>query len=161
MSRRRSPSRVRDLLGEVGARLGLQDAVATGGLWSNWADIVGARVAAHAEPTSLRSGVLRVRVSSPTWATEISYFAPEIVRRANEAAGNEIVREIKVWTGPAPTAGSAAEPASASVEARPADTSDTQRDAGAERATRDPMEALESAHRAWVERRSAGRRDTR
>lgn len=161
MSRGRSPSRVRDLLGEVGIRLGLQDAVATGGLWANWAGIVGERVAAHAEPTSLRSGVLRIRVSSPAWATEISYFAPEIVRRANEAAGNEIVREIKVWTGPAPGRGVPSEQDSPSNEVRAPDESDTRKDGTAERASRDPMEVLESARRAWVKRRSSGRRNAR
>lgn len=161
MSRDRSPSRVRDLLGEVGIRLGLQDAVATGGLWANWADIVGERVAAHAEPTSLRSGVLRIRVSSPTWATEISYFAPEIMRRANEAAGNQIVREIKVWTGPPPRRGATSERAPAANEAQPPAGSDTQTDDTTDGAARDPLEVLESARRAWVKRRSSGRRNAR
>lgn len=160
----RSPSRLRDLLGDVGARLGLQNAVATGGLWSNWSDIVGAQISDHAQPTSLRSGVLRVRVSSSTWATEISYFAPEIIRRANEAAGAQLVREVKIWTGPSRGNEDEVEDA----EHRPhhvggavPDPLLPPRDAPEKTSDRDPQEALEAARRAWTKRRFPSRRKSR
>jgi hypothetical protein len=88
------------LLNAVGSRLGAGDAAATGTLWSRWTDVVGDAMAAHVEPTSLRDGVLRVRADSPAWATETTYLAGEIRRRANALLGSSIVREVKVWTGP-------------------------------------------------------------
>lgn len=164
MKGHRAPSRLRDLLGDVGARFGLQDAVATGGLWSNWSDIVGAQISEHAEPTSLRSGVLRVRVSSPTWATEIAYFAPEIIRRANEAAGAQLVREVKVWTGPS----RGHEDVVGDAEHRPPHVGGAapdpllpSRDAPKKTSDRDPLEALEAARRAWTKRRFPSRRKSR
>lgn len=164
MKEHRAPSRLRDLLGDVGARLGLQNAVATGGLWSNWSDIVGAQISEHAQPTSLRSGVLRVRVSSPTWATEISYFAPEIIRRANEAAGAELVREVKVWTGPPRPNEDVTEDADHRPQHAGGAVPDPLfpgRDEPRKTPDRDPLEALEAARRAWTKRRFPTRRKSR
>lgn len=94
------PVRLRDLLSSAGERLGLPAAVETGLLWRRWQEIVGPSIAQHAEPTSLRRGVLRVRADSPAWATEIGYLRDEIVRRANSAIGSAVVSEMRVWTGP-------------------------------------------------------------
>ena len=96
------PPRLRDLLGGLGPRIGMEDTRATGVIWSHWAEIVGSSIATNAEPTSLRNGVLRVRATTPTWATELTYLATEILHRANDVAGREVVREVRVWTGPGP-----------------------------------------------------------
>lgn len=96
------PPRLRELLGGLGPRLGMEDTRATGAIWARWPEIVGASIATNAEPTSLRNGVLRVRATSPTWATELTYLATEILHRANEVVGRDIVREVRVWTGPGP-----------------------------------------------------------
>lgn len=151
MARRRDPARLRDVLGETGASLGLRDAVAVGGLWRHWAEIVGDAIARNAQPTSLRKGVLRVKANSPAWVTELTYLAPEIARRANEIAGSEIVREVKVWTGP----GKVSMPDAPREPAPPA-RSPQASDDGRETRNRDPQEALESARRAWAQRHSRG-----
>ncbi len=96
------PVRLKDLLGRVGERVGIQDPRATGRIWTSWRDIVGEAIAANAEPTSLREGILRVRAVSPTWAAELTYLGDEIRARANELVGSEVVREVRVWTGPGP-----------------------------------------------------------
>jgi hypothetical protein len=98
------PPRLKDLLGGVGTRLGLEDTRATGMLWAHWREIVGDAVADNAEPTSLRKGVLRVRTTSPAWAQELTYLASEIKARANALSGTDVVRELRVWTGPGPVA---------------------------------------------------------
>ncbi|MDQ3952268.1 MAG: DUF721 domain-containing protein [Actinomycetota bacterium] len=137
--------RLKDLLPDATGRLGIPSPEATGRVWAAWSDIVGPAVAAHAEPTSLRGGVLKVRVDSPAWATEIGYLADEIRSRANAVTGKPLVSEVRVWTGPAPARGGA-----------PAD------DGGGSRQTaeqpdrepaKDPAEALERARRAWSKRR--------
>lgn len=139
------PPRLKDLLGGVGARLGLEDARATGLLWARWADVVGEAVAKNAEPTSLKGGVLRVRAASPGWAQELTYLAAEIRSRANALAGSEIVREVRVWTGPGKV-----------TTATPRGSSRSQ-DQGRERPPEDPPDdlpqALERARRAWARRR--------
>ncbi|HEX2296713.1 MAG TPA: DUF721 domain-containing protein [Actinomycetota bacterium] len=141
------PSRLKDLLPGATGRLGIPSPEATGRVWSAWKDIVGPAVAAHAEPTSLRGGVLKVRADSPAWATEIGYLADEIRSRANAVTGAALVAEVRVWTGPrAP--GSASETGSSGTGRDPAE--DLEREPA-----KDPAEALERARRAWAKR--AGR----
>lgn len=147
----REPQRLRDVLGDVGARLGIDRPAETGYLWARWREIVGDAIAAHAEPTSLRNGVLRVRAESPAWATEIGYLSAEIIERVNAALSAEVVREIRTWTGPArsgPERGSASGaprtdpsvPAPSVVE-------------GTAEPPKDPLTALDRARKAWERRR--------
>ena len=140
------PPRLRDLLGGVGARLGLEDTRATGLLWAHWPEIVGPAVAQNAEPTSLKKGVLRVRATSPTWAQELTYLAAEIRARANAMAGAEVVREVRVWTGPGEVA--------RATPGAPARLQDDPDDSPAEVASDDLPAAFERARRAWARKRS-------
>lgn len=115
-----------------------------GVLWRRWTEIVGDDVAAHAQPSSLRRGVLRIRADSPGWANEIKYLADEIRRRANEVAGAEVVTEVRLWVGPgeragAPDTGGAPAPAPAPRK-RPDD----------------PLEAVARARLSWLRRRRSG-----
>lgn len=140
------PPSLRDLLGSVGARIGLEDTRATGAIWTHWSEIVGGSIASNAEPTSLRGGVLRIRATSPAWATELTYLAEDIARRANEVAGDRVVREVRVWTGPGPVRRATA--------TAPAPGSDG---AGSEPDRDDPQDlatAFERARSAWSRRRS-------
>lgn len=152
------PSPLNALLGGAARRFGLDDALASGALWKRWSELVGPAVAAHAQPTSLRGGVLRIRADSPVWAHEIGYLADEIKRKANAALGTTAVAEVRVWSGPGETAPTPP-PASGSRPgadgAPPAKTEDAEDDLGA--AGEDPLEALEKARKAWLERRARGR----
>jgi hypothetical protein len=138
-----------DLLGGVGKELGLSGAIGTGRVWARWVEVVGDAIADHAEPTSLKDGVLRIRTDSPTWATELSYKGAEIARRANEVAGARIVTEVRVWTGPGRIERHAAEVRTPLPEGR-GETS-------AEILANEPLAALGRARAAWARRRARGR----
>ncbi|MEA2517103.1 MAG: hypothetical protein QOG16_941 [Actinomycetota bacterium] len=140
------PPRLRDVLGGVGSRLGLEDTRAIGMLWSQWPEIVGPSIAQNAEPTSLKKGVLRIRATSPGWAQELSYLGGEIKARANAMAGVEVVREVRVWTGPGEVV-RATPKVPLSPQDRPPETTD--RDAPG-----DVFTAFERARAAWARRRS-------
>lgn len=136
-------SRLRDLLDGITGRFGMEAAVATGAVWDRWPEIVGYSIALHAEPTSLRRGVLRVRTDSPVWATEIGYLTDGIRVRANEVAGRELVREVRIWTSPTPIKGSG----------RKRDGSSSQgRVSALKEAPADPRSAFERARRAWLDK---------
>ena len=137
--------RLKDLLPGATGRLGIPSPEATGRLWSAWSEIVGPAVAAHAEPTSLRDGVLKVRADSPAWATEIGYLVEEIRSRANAVTGRQLVTEVRVWTGP--------RPASRGSSTGAADTAGGGAEEPAKERPADPAEALERARRAWARRR--------
>jgi hypothetical protein len=144
------PPRLRDLLGEAGARVGIERAAEAGALWARWEEIVGSAIAEHAEPTSLRRGVLRIRAVSPAWATEIGYLKEQIVSAANEALGAQLVTDVQLWTGPGPIRRrGAARGSEPSVEAP--------RQGPRTAPPADPEEAFERARAAWWKRRSQGR----
>lgn len=138
-------ARLKDLLPGATGRLGIPSPEATGRVWSAWSEIVGPAVAAHAEPTSLRDGVLRVRADSPTWATEIGYLVDEIRSRANAVTGRQLVSEVRVWTGPRPAGAAAPGGRSGPVEGGPEEPEKDR--------PKDPGEALERARIAWAKRR--------
>jgi len=146
----KDPPRLRELLDPVTARFGMEGASSAGAVWSRWTEVVGDSVARHAEPTSLRGGVLRVRTDSPAWATEIGYLVDEIRARANEIAGRELVREIRVWTSNVPIAHRS--PGRAAERAGP-----SEHDA-ARPVPNDPASALERARAAWERWLSKGPR---
>ena len=150
------PPRLRDLLGGFAARAGMEDAGAIGAVWARWSDIVGAGVAANAEPTSLKAGVLRIRATSPVWANELMYLADEIRARANDVAGAEIVREVRVWTGPGPvTSVTRRAPEASLYDHTPGASAGASRD-GEKGASEDVATAFHRARAAWAKRRAKG-----
>jgi hypothetical protein len=146
------PQRLGSVLGRLGSQLGLTGAIETGRIWSHWVEIVGRPIAEHAEPTSLKQGVLRIRTDSPTWATELGYRGSQIARRANDVAGREVVTEVRVWTGPGPIRYATGPPAQA---AAPTDQGSSE---GATRTpAEDPIAAFRRARTAWARRRAGAR----
>ena len=146
--RDRDVTRLKDLLGPVGKKLRMEDPAAAGAIWRRWPQIVGDDVARNAEPTSLKDGVLRIRTSSSTWATEMSYLANDIKARVNDAIGKPVVREVMVWTSPAPIERSIREAGHSQTGADP-----VLKKAPAE----DPESAFQRAFQAWSKRRTKGR----
>lgn len=142
------PVRLRDLLAPVAEGLGMDSPIESGRLWAAWRELVGDHIADHAEPTSLRKGVLRIRADSPVWATEIGYLGEHIRLRVNDHMGTDAVVEIRVWTGPGRV--------SRRVGAR-----DEKGSAGAARSKpravpEGPEEALRRARDAWAKRAGRG-----
>ncbi|MGB9186322.1 MAG: DUF721 domain-containing protein [Solirubrobacteraceae bacterium] len=50
-----------------------------------WPATVGAAIAAEAEPTSERAGVVTISCSASVWAQELDLMAPQIIPRLNAA----------------------------------------------------------------------------
>jgi hypothetical protein len=100
----------------------VQSPLETARLFADWGQIVGDEVAAKCRPTSLKEGVLKVRVTSAIWASELRYLAALLIERVNTALGQPLVTEIKPWvaqpeasedrssTTPAPTPAKTIEP---------------------------------------------------
>jgi hypothetical protein len=150
---RDDPTRLKDLLGPMGQRLGLRDPAQTGLVWSQWESIVGPGIAAHCRPSSLREGVLRLLAEGPTWATEVGYLAEEIKRKVNDAAGSQLVTEVRVWVAPP-----GSRPArGGSSEGAPKGGQEDRSERPPRVPPEDPQEALARAREAWFRRRSKGR----
>ena len=63
-----------------------------------WPQAVGEVVAAQAEPTGERDGVLLVTCSSAVWAQELDLMAPDLVARLNTLLNAERVRALRCRT---------------------------------------------------------------
>jgi predicted nucleic acid-binding Zn ribbon protein len=81
MSRRRSPRRFGFAVERLRDELAPQTLLAE--VQRTWRDAVGAAIAAEAEPTSERAGVVTVSCSSSVWAQELDLMAPALLERLN------------------------------------------------------------------------------
>ena len=90
------PRPIRDLLGTVTKRLGMASPDALAVVFAGWRELVGDTIADHVRPLGLRDGVLHVEADEPGWATQLRYLGPDLVRRANERVGAELVKELAV-----------------------------------------------------------------
>jgi predicted nucleic acid-binding Zn ribbon protein len=73
------------------------DALAT--VFGQWPQLVGARVAEHAEPVAVRDGTLVVRAQDPAWANQLRWLERELVERLGDALGGGVVTAIEVRVG--------------------------------------------------------------
>jgi len=93
------PQSLRPSLDRIAARLGLAPPAVLGPVFARWEELVGADIAAHARPRSLRDGVLVVVADHPAWATSLRLLAGDLLARVREATGDDAVRELVVRVG--------------------------------------------------------------
>jgi predicted nucleic acid-binding Zn ribbon protein len=83
---------IRDLL----ATRGWEQRAAVGGVFGNWAGLVGPELAEHTRPEKFDDGELTVLADSTTWATQLRLLSSTLVRRLNEQLGHGTVKRVKV-----------------------------------------------------------------
>jgi hypothetical protein len=91
------PAPIRGALVELAAGWGVERPLETARIFACWEQVVGSELAKRCRPTSLKGGVLRVRMESAVWASEIRYLGGQIVERINSAVGSNVVSELKPW----------------------------------------------------------------
>jgi predicted nucleic acid-binding Zn ribbon protein len=103
--RRRAPDRARtddepvaigDALTSLRADWGLPDPSVFDVLVARWDELVGAGIAAHAQPRSLRNDVLTIEVDAAPWATELRYLETELRARVEQLLGRPGFAEVRV-----------------------------------------------------------------
>ncbi|MDY0211560.1 MAG: DUF721 domain-containing protein [Desulfuromonadaceae bacterium] len=52
-------------------------------VWMIWDKVVGAQIAAHARPASIRNNVLEVRVDHAVWMQQLQLLKPQILAKIN------------------------------------------------------------------------------
>ena len=65
-----------------------------------WPQVVGEDIAAHAEPVSVRDGVLAVSAESTAWATQLRLMQSQILAKIAASVGHGVVTSLRI-TGPA------------------------------------------------------------
>jgi predicted nucleic acid-binding Zn ribbon protein len=61
-----------------------------------WAEMVGERVAAVAQPTSEREGALVVSCSDPVWAQELDLMQAQLLDRLRERLGEQAPQSLRI-----------------------------------------------------------------
>ena len=83
------------LVPTVMKQLGLEKRLHESQVQFLWPQIVGADIARHAQPVSLRKGLLVVAVDHPVWLQELSrYHKPLLLQKVHERVGRSAVRDI-------------------------------------------------------------------
>ena len=60
-----------------------------------WAEAVGARIAAAAEPVSERAGTVTVRCTDPVWAQELELMQEQLLERLGARLGERAPRSLR------------------------------------------------------------------
>lgn len=77
--------------------------VAEGSIFGQWSTVVGDQIAEHANPSSLREGVLTVEAESTAWATQLRMVQAQILAKIAAAVGDGVVTSLKIVGPTAPT----------------------------------------------------------
>ena len=97
----REPRRVAESLSEFARRIGGASPAVLAAVFSRWEEIVGAPVAAHAWPVSLRRGVLVIGVEHSGWATQLRFMTADIAARVAAVSGIDAVERVEIRVGAA------------------------------------------------------------
>jgi predicted nucleic acid-binding Zn ribbon protein len=75
---------------------GWSSRVAEGSVFGSWSTVVGAQIAEHATPTSLRDGVLTISAESTAWATQLRMVQAQVLAKIAAAVGDGVVTSLKI-----------------------------------------------------------------
>lgn len=95
----RDPQTLGALTGSLARQRGWSNKVAEGTVFGRWPQVVGEDIAAHAEPTALRDGVLSIAAESTAWATQLRLMQSQILAKVIAAVGKGVVTSLRI-TGP-------------------------------------------------------------
>lgn len=100
MAEKRRPTPLSDAIQSWLRQAGIAKRVQQAEIVRDWAELVGPQIAAVTAPESItQDGVLRVRVATAPWATELSLMTPRILARLNAGRSGR-VKEIRWVPGP-------------------------------------------------------------
>lgn len=94
--KKRRPERVAGILADYLTASGLAGRVDQAGVIPEWAQLVGAQIAAVTEPRSVSAnGTLFVSVTTNAWMTELSLLEPELLRSLNAKPDRAPIKRIR------------------------------------------------------------------
>jgi predicted nucleic acid-binding Zn ribbon protein len=96
---------VAESLDRVTRAMGAPRAQLLAAVFAHWEQLVGPDIAAHAQPRSLRRGVLLVAADQPAWATQLRFMSGDLLHRIASATDAEEITEIQVTVSAAPPGG--------------------------------------------------------
>ena len=68
-------------------------------IWRLWDSAVGDKIAEHARPSSIKKGLLVVKVSDSVWLQELEFMAETIKEKLNSSIQRQSVKKIRFKLG--------------------------------------------------------------
>lgn len=68
-------------------------------IWDLWDSAVGSIIAENAQPAAFKGRLLIVQVNSSTWLQHLHFLKKDLIRKINDALGEEMLDEIKFKIG--------------------------------------------------------------
>jgi predicted nucleic acid-binding Zn ribbon protein len=99
----REPTSFAASINRMLAARGWQTKAKDSGVLANWDVIVGPEIASHANPVSLRDGLLELEAESTAWATQLRLLAPRLLGVLRRELGEGVVSRITVRGPSAPS----------------------------------------------------------
>ncbi len=94
---------VSGVVGCLAREQGWSAALAVDRLRRRWDEVVGPKLSAHTHPDEIRYGTLRLRVDSPIWNSQISYFKAELIEKSNAFLQQKLIQELRSHVAPLPS----------------------------------------------------------
>lgn len=83
------------ILPEVLRGLRLEEAAAGWRAVADWPALAGERIAKRTRAVAFRDGVMTIEVEGSAWMHELGFLKRELVRRANQRVGANVVRDVR------------------------------------------------------------------
>jgi predicted nucleic acid-binding Zn ribbon protein len=99
----RDPQQLGRLASRIAAERGWVGNLSGGAVFGRWAELVGADVAEHAQPVSLRESELTVQATSTAWATQLRLLQHELLRKIAAGVGRGVVKRLRIHGPAAPS----------------------------------------------------------
>jgi predicted nucleic acid-binding Zn ribbon protein len=91
MDDKKKPTHLAEVLQSYLKKAGLVRRIGQAKVLEDWAELVGPQIAKVTQPESVGAdGVLRVRVATPAWASELQMMTPQILSRVNNGRSGRI-----------------------------------------------------------------------
>lgn len=104
-----APEPLSNALDRLSRRLGGPSSAVLRTIFGRWEELVGATVAAHVRPVSLRGTTLVVAADAPAWATQMAWLGADLARKVNDELGASVVTAVETRVRPPQTAQKAPE----------------------------------------------------
>ncbi len=99
MAKERQLTKISDVLLKIAKKFDLEIKIVEQTINKNWTKLVGERIASHTKPDTVSYRKLLVHVDSPAWMQQLMFLKEDIIKNINEAAGRQIIKDIKFQIG--------------------------------------------------------------
>jgi predicted nucleic acid-binding Zn ribbon protein len=92
--KRKDSTHINEVLKDYIKALGVEDKLKEAGLINSWEKLVGKMVAKSTRKIEINKGIMYVHLNSSIVRNELMMIRNELLKRLNENAGSELIKEI-------------------------------------------------------------------